>query len=444
MHRSRIPAALLSLILIAVPAWSHDETVTGSSANSRKLAFVIPNLFGAGGLTLPNATHNAHFVSAFQASFVPFNRALASQLTSLPIPSPASGFIYSFDSSLGVYTRSVQSFGPVLAERAETIGKDKFYFGFTYQSFRFDSIDGVNLNSVPVVFTHVANPAAPEFAKDVIVTDNFININIGQVATFFTFGLAERLDLSVAVPFVSADLTAQSKAQIRRIGTAGDPSIHNFGTAGDGTRADFSGAGTARGIGDVIVRLKGTALRSARTGLAFGLDLRAPTGDEYNFLGSGALGVRPFAALSFRAGKVSPHLNAGYQWNGQTVLAGDVVTGRKERLPNQLQYVAGADIGVNSKLTVAFDVLGQNIRNTDRVFVKQFTAADSSVHDQIDFRKGAINEVNGAAGVKINPVGNLIVSFNLLFKLNDAGLRGRIAPLFGLSYTFGEAPSTPR
>src|SRR2546422_5665887 len=110
---------------------------TASAQSKRDVALLIPNLYGPSGLivnseaTLPNGqTHSAHFNSDFESEFSQFNIALATQLLALPLPSPASGFTYSFDSSLGVFTRTTQSFGPILTERAETIGKKKFTVGF--------------------------------------------------------------------------------------------------------------------------------------------------------------------------------------------------------------------------------------------------------------------------------------------------------------------------
>src|SRR5438105_12509643 len=86
-----------------------------------KLAFLIPHLFGQTGLVvdsearLPNGqTHSAHFNSAFQAEFTQFNVAIGTQLASLPIPTPASGFTYTLDPGLGLFTRSTKSFGPIL------------------------------------------------------------------------------------------------------------------------------------------------------------------------------------------------------------------------------------------------------------------------------------------------------------------------------------------
>src|SRR4051794_40956036 len=253
MNKKQLSLPVLALLYVCVPAFG--DGVGFEVTHSEKLALIIPNLFGPAGLTLPNPNHNAHFDSAFQANFVPFNTALAGQLTSLPIPSPASGFTYTFDKSLGVYTSSTQSFGPILAERAETIGKDKFYFGFSYQRFRFDSIDGIDLHKVPVVFQH-AFVENPDFRKDIITTDNFLDIHIGQMTTFFTYGFNDRLDVSVAVPFISASLKATSKAKIRRIGTANEDCTaasttcaHYFDTTiGDRSEETFSDSGSANGI----------------------------------------------------------------------------------------------------------------------------------------------------------------------------------------------------
>jgi hypothetical protein len=149
----RVARALLLVIVGAVPAAAQEHAPTLSS--------VFQNLFGPNGLVvnseavLPDgSTHSAHFNGAFQSNFTQFNIALASQLTSLPLPSPASGFTYRFDSATGTFVRSSQSFGPILSDRAETIGKGRFSFGFNYQFFSFDNLEGIDLSRVPAVFTH--------------------------------------------------------------------------------------------------------------------------------------------------------------------------------------------------------------------------------------------------------------------------------------------------
>jgi len=140
-----------------------SSTIVLAQSND-KLGLLIPTLYGPGGLTvdsvkpLPpnNELHTAHFNGSFQARFTQFNIALATTLSALPLPSPASGFTYSYDAASGGYTLSTQSFGPILAERAETIGRRKFSFGLSYQRFTFDSIEGIDLS--PSVT--VSNPPA--------------------------------------------------------------------------------------------------------------------------------------------------------------------------------------------------------------------------------------------------------------------------------------------
>lgn len=405
-----------------------------SSGTNGKLAYILPNMFGGGGLVLPNQTHMAHFDSAFRESFGPFNAALASQLTSLPIPSPASGFTYTFDKELGVAKRSAQSFGPILAERAETIGKDKFSFGIAQQFFRFDSIDGINLSHVPAVFQHAPSTNI-EFAKDIITTQNFVDIRIGQITPYFSYGLTDRLDISVAIPFVRASLSANAKAQVQRIGTGTDQSVHYFETP-DHTTSQFTGAGEKSGLGDAVVRLKGTVLRASHVAVAAGTDFRAPIGDEYDFLGTGAAGVRPFLAASVRAKNFSPHVNLSYQWNGKSVLAGNIVTGERAKLPNEIGYIAGADIGLTRKFTVSGDLIGLRRPNAQRVVSNPFMAANGQRYDNIAFRRAGLVQNSAALGFKINGVGNLLLAFNVLFRLDDAGLKGRIVPLISASYMF--------
>jgi len=432
--------------LAALPAFALSLCVTATSPaqDSGKLALLIPGLFGPDGLKvdsearLPDgSTHSAHFNSAFQAEFTQFNIALASQLAAIPLPTPASGFTYTFDESLGVFQRSTQSFGPILTERAETIGKGKVTFGVTYQHFGFDSLEGLSLGSVPAVFTHDEAQLGGG-RSDLVTTTNSIDAAIDQSVAFLSYGLASRLDLSVAVPFVSVDLAARSEAQVQRVGTAASPATHFYedDAGGFGTRSVYASSGRASGIGDVVVRLKGNPVHNDSIALALGIDGRFPTGDEEDLLGLGAFGVKPFAVLSFSQGRVAPHLNVAYLWNGKSVLAGDVATGTKEDLPDQVQYAVGADIGVSKRLTLAFDFLGTYVIDSPRLVRETFTAANGLSFPQIGFVKESYNLANGAAGLKFNPVGRLLVDFNVLFKLDSAGLRDTVTPLFGIEYAF--------
>jgi hypothetical protein len=48
----------------------------------------------------------------------------------------------------------------------------------------------------------------------------------------------------------------------------------------------------------------------------------------------------------------------------------------------------------------------------------------------------SFDEDNLAVGIKVNPFGKLVVSGNVLIKLNNAGLRANYVPLVGVSYKF--------
>jgi hypothetical protein len=414
------------------------------AAQDVKLGLLIPNLYGPDGLIvdslarLPDGSdHSAHFNASFQSEFGQFNVALATQLITVPFPSPASGYTYHFDESLGVFTRSTQSFGPILADRAETIGKGKFTLGFTYQSFTFDEIEGVPLGSIPAVFTHDEAELGGG-RSDIVVTQNAIRVKVSRLIAFFNYGLTDRFDISAAVPLVETELSATSDATIDRIGTAGSPLTHFYGDGqgGVGTTRQYRESGSATGIGDILFRLKGHVIRGGTTNLGLIVDVRSPTGDEEDLLGSGALGIKPALALSWNLGRVSPHVNLGYQWNGESLLAGDIAANRKADLPDQFLYSAGVEIGVSKALTLVFDFLGQRVSDSPRFVQTTFTAADGSTHPQVGFERGSFYVNDAAVGFKVNLVGRLLLDANLLIKLNDSGLRDDVSPLVAFEYSF--------
>jgi hypothetical protein len=413
-------------------------TLSNAQTTSDKLAYTIPHLYGKNGLFLPNPFHSAHFESAFQQSFTPLNTTIASQLTQLPLASPASGFIYTFNPTLGVYSRTSESFGPIISERAETIGKNRLYIAASYQYFHFSTLDGISLNNLPVVFRHQQETGAA-YEKDYITGTNSVALNINQFTLVGTYGFADRLDVSAAIPILNVHMGVTSDARIQRIAPP-DPvfgQAHYFDPADpqNSTRKVFGSTGNASGIGDVTFRVKGTVWRGERSGFALGADVRVPSGDPYNFLGTGAIGLRPFAAVSYRAGRFAPHVNFGYEWNGNSVLAGDVTTATKRRLPSDLSYAGGLDIGINRRATFAFDILGRTILNGEQVTQTTYTDALGRSVPDIAIQKSTYNIVDGSAGFKINLVGKFLLHANVLFKLNDAGMRAKVVPLVAISYT---------
>ncbi len=345
-----------------------------------------------------------------------FNTAFATELSQLPLATPASGFTFEFVN--GVLTESDKTFGPIMTERAETIGRHKLFVAFTYQQFRFHSIDGNDLENVPIVFTFPTS-------SDVVYTqtNNRINSTVNQYAAYATFGLTNRIDVSIAVPFERISLGVSST------GT-------EYSTTSD-AQASFQEfiPGSASGFGDVVLAAKGTAWYGEHMALALGAELRLPSGDALNFLGSGTVGIKPYLVLSGK-GRVAPHLDLGYQWNGSSVLARNSA-GNDQQLPGYFLYDFGADMRATERLTLVADFLGQEFFNADRVTSPVIQAIPNR---GLSFpgvlpTTGSYSADNLGVGLKVNPWNRLLVTGNVLVRLNSGGLRSNVVPLIGISYT---------
>jgi hypothetical protein len=433
---------LVCVVGLARPASAQDPYNLAAPVND--LATIFTDLYGPEGLildslaTLPGEQpHRAHFNSDFQFNFSQFSTALVGQIGSLPLPSPASSFTFQFDPSLGVFQRTTQSFGPILAERADTIGARRVSVGFAFQRFTFDTVEGLDLRRVPAVFTH-DNAALLGGREDVVTTSNAIEASVAQSTTFVTVGITDRFDVSVALPFVSNSIKVVSNATIHRLGTT-DPLTHFFRQSDGevGVERRFTAVGSATGLGDVMVRLKHSVRKGAATGLAVGLDVRIPTGDEMNLLGSGTAGLQPFGIWSGTFQRVSPHANISYKWNGSSVLAGNPARGESANFPDQVGYAAGADISVSPRVTLAFDLLGTYIINPERLRPETFHALDGhSTFPNVVFTRESMHNLSGASGLKVSLFDRLLVDVNALFRLDSHGLRDKVTPLVGVEYAF--------
>ncbi len=441
----RVVVALLCAgLLSARAAEGQEHEPFNVAVPVPELSQIFSQLYGRNGLVVDSiaslangVSHSGHFNSGFESEFGQFGTALTLQLVSLPLPPPSAGFTYQFDPALGVFTRSTTSFGPIFSERANTIGAGRVAIGFAYQRLSFDSIEGMDLDQVPAIFTHDSAELRGG-REDVVSTVNTIKTSVSRSSAFLTFGVSNSLDISVAIPFIAADVEVRSEATIHRIGTQ-TPEIHFFRSLDDdiGDRRIFTAFGHASGPGDVTVRLKQTVARDEVQGVAVGVDLRLPTGDERNLLGTGGPGVQPFLAWSATFGALSPHANAGYQWNGTSQLGGSPGSGLSGDLPDVGVYSVGTVVAVHPRVTAAVDILGRYVVDSPRVRPTTFHALDGkTTFDSVTFTRSSFNELSGAAGVKVNVAGQLLLNANLLFQLNSTGLRDRVSPLIGIEYAF--------
>jgi hypothetical protein len=389
------------------------------------LADLIPNLFGSDGIILapPGGgapSHEAHFRVDSKAELTTLNDALKGQLGTFPLPSPASGFTYQFDPTTGVFTRTTDSFGPIFAERGDTIGRRRFSLGFTYSHFSFDKLDGQDLHdgSLTVNFRHEptgAKRGLPPFFFEADTIRANIQANIDQDLFVFTanYGILDNLDVAIAIPIVHLSMDVTGTATIIRTGTDGNKQIHRFLNGGDTEVVKASGDAT--GVGDILLRGKYNFYRQPNLSLAAALDLRLPSGNENDLLGLGTVRVRPFFIASAHALGISPHLNVGFD------------LGDTSKVDDEFFYTVGFDWAIIPRVTFAFDLLGRYVIDNSRPKASRPLGSTEISDDNI---------INAAFGVKINPWKNLLILFNLLVALNNTGLRDDVTPLVGIEWSF--------
>ncbi len=465
MSRLRVLTILLPLTLSAAALAQSPcptQEILGSAATrSSDLVCIVPQVYGPGGLVgidnggplAATKFHEVHFQASSINSFGPINAEIGVQLSQVPLASPVSGFIF----ANGVMQEAT-SFGPVLTDRAETIGKRRIFVGASYEYFDFDQADGVNLKSFGAVFTHELEPTIcatipstpclngePIYTNDIVATQNRIDVKVNQGTLVGTYGLSDRLDVSIALPIVNVRVAMRSNATIYNFEPP--PVNHMFAPITNNPRETYispfnailTNSDSATGVGDLRLRGKYVAWRDAKekAAVAVGLDLRLPTGDAYKFLGSGTWGMRPFIIYSYPA-RVSPHASAGFEANGNSVLAGTVTTQpvTKAPMPGVFSYTGGADASVTRWLGLSADYIGTSLLNAARIRTSTFTDFVGNTHENVTTFTSTVNQSNISLGGKIRPVSRLLITGNVLFRLNDAGLHFKPSPLIGVSYTF--------
>ena len=398
----------------------------------------------------PALSHSAHFVSqpGAQATLTSINSGIAAQVSTFPLGSSSAGFTYTFDEKLGVYNRTTQSFGPIFTERPLTAGKGKFTFGVNYQNATWDSLDGrdldgddMNLYLVHQDTNRDNSNLASWFEGDIIRADLKVNLETKTAVVFANYGVSERFDVSVAVPFVDVSLNARIETSIERLATQPEQNqgivVHVFD--GGESNHTYLESGTASGVGDVLVRAKYNFLRKPGGSLAAFLDLRLPTGNENDLLGSGATQAKLALVAGGSPGRFSPRASAGYTFSsGGSDFTGD--------LPDEFYYTAGFDIVPHHRVTLTADFIGrtlldaQQLTDEERTFQFRFRPPANTTmnvtRSQLTTTTANVNLMLGSAGIKINPVGNLLLVGNVLFKIGSNGLQDEVTPVFGIDYTF--------
>lgn len=299
-----------------------------------------------------NNAHGNHFLPAVtvgNATVIGFiTEAMAKSAASIPISATSSGATYSIVDGLPV--KSSTSAGPVFAERPQTLGRRRFFFGANVTGIQYATLNGAPMDRLQLNFAHedVGNPGRgdPAFENDVIRTRLAVNASLLVASLFTTYGITDFIDIGVAVPLMRVSVQGTSVAQIDPFGQ--NPLHHFAGTSVDPVlRATSALDASASGIGDIVTRLKVNLGQGRRVGAALLTEVRLPTGDETNLLGSGATAARGIGVIGAQFGTFSLHGNAGYL----------VRTGELQN--DALLATVGFDNLMTERSTLAFSLISE-------------------------------------------------------------------------------------
>jgi hypothetical protein len=382
-------------------------------------------------LTVNESVHGEHFVPSVtqgthnMLAFV--TGSIGASLANLPFTAGNGGETFHFENGVPVAT-SVSS-GTLFSERAQTLGKGRVVAGANVTGSSMDNIRGVPLNNLTARFAHQNVGAAaygdPLFENDLIEVHTDLRLNLLVTSFFASYGLLDNVDVGILVPLVRSSLSGHSVAQVIPYQ---EPTPHLFGTTSSPSEfADAYSSGSATGLGDIALRVKANVYQSRETGFAVVGDVRLPTGDSANFLGSGGTSVRVVGVVSGRSGNFAPHLNAGYAYrkgNNQT---------------NSVLATLGFDQLFSQNVTLAADFITDTQLGTSKLLLPQPVIYDLPVRRRVDLTDIPDirdNTIDASIGLKSQFAGSYRAVTNLLLPLNVGGMRARFIWTIGAERSF--------
>src|SRR3989454_3441751 len=259
----------------------------------------------------------------------PIAPALAATVASTyPVASASSGVVYVYNPALDTLERQTGVAGPIIGERAETIGKGEFSLAASYSYVHLTSINGDDLDSLLnrpradgkeliFLFPHgvkLADGRLATFLPVRVVADLDVQAHI--LAPSVTYGITNDLDVNATLPLLRTSLDVTAHTQVP------DPRFPEFALPPGSPNAQIgsrTASGDDVGIGDLLLRAKWVPLRSEWVDVATQLGLSVPTGSQNNFQGTGTTRLQPTLIFSHLYGRFEPLLNVAIDLNTNDV-----------------------------------------------------------------------------------------------------------------------------
>ena len=279
------------------------------------------------------------------------------------------------------------------------------------------------------------------------------------------YGLADRIDLGVVVPFVKLDMHTRVFSQIMRTATPPTEAeergnaipIHAFDPLGLSNRTTYASA-HSRGIGDIVVRGKAHLLKTEEGGISVAVNVSLPTGDEEDLLGTGAMRVEARGIWSEQFGRVGAHLNGGYTTSGGSLPSSltatvDPLSNRagRQRRPARAAggdqhrrrrrgggRVAGRDHRATSS-PVSSATPGTSRAPAPRSRRAAPGASPAAVSVASDLRAldpGNLTQILAGIGMRAHIARPLLLSVDVLLPVSGDGLMPKVGVVAGFSLAF--------
>lgn len=389
MIARRLASAVLALLVSTAPA-SAQESV-GDIIN-----FLVTN----------QAVQTGDFErdqAAAEAARDAITRALLLNLGSVPLASSSSGFLYRLNPQLGTMERATESFGAFFVERALGPGAGRAAFGATVSTSAFDRLGDLRLRdgSLVTVFNQFRDETAP-FDTEALT----LRVRSRTLTLFGSVGVSDRFEIGGALPLVDLTLDGQRLNVYRGAETL-----------------QASGEATASGVGDLALRAKYTLVSGPSGAFAAAAEVRLPTGDDVNLLGSGSTSYRFIGIGSFEQGRFTLHGNGGFVVGG---------------ISDEINLAGAAGIAVAPRLTLSGEVLFRRIAelaDLSLVGEPHPTIVGVDTARLVAGPPGAWVS-NAVAGFKWNAGGSVVIGGHVAFPLVRRGLTAPITPTLTFEYAF--------
>lgn len=433
----KVALAILMTVCLAAPtssAQSLKESVEGIFAEVLDV-----NLAGPG-------AHGNHFlpsnVSTSQAVISSLGNLISTSASQFPLSSTSVGL--TFDLSTGVPVATRTSAGPIFGERGQTLGKGRLNLGFNYSTLDLAKVRGLNTDEISFVFLHqnIGNTSIygdDPNEHDYIVLDAGLDLDATVLAIYGTYGLSDRLDVGIAIPYVRISLKADPFARMNSYTfTSNGSANHYFGGTSASPELTLNGTDvdeSAGGIGDITFRAKLHAYQGQSYDIGLLAEMRIATGKEEDFLGSGDGSFKGLLIASTSSGYFSPYGNLGFE-----VRSGEL---------NRDRFFVG--LGFDQKLsdlfTLAVEWTGEfetgeqpaELTFPDEVpILGPVGATPSTVSQTVQPTNIPSYEndhiTNASFGLKWTPTAKFLAYANIILPTNDGGLRSNAITTIGIEF----------